>query len=383
MPEAHARLSPSAAERWFVCPGSVPLSEGIPSRTSEHAEEGTFAHGVAEQILKGEKPTCEPDMLRHVGVYVDHVNDLFANGDLRAIEKQVKASESVWGTADAIVWQEAQRTLHVVDLKYGAGVPVEVSNNLQLKIYALATLLTMKLPAQLVVGTIVQPRYNHPDGYIRSKEYDAVDLIEFHAELSQAVKLVELASLAKPTMRDASWQDAYLNPTEKGCRFCPAAPSCPKVKARAQQLAKAAFEPHQAYEPAKLSEALDFLPILEGWAKNVREFAYAEAEKGHVIPGYKLVEKRATRKWRDENEAGAVLTPILGDEAWKPVEVITPAAAEKLLSKDQKNILDQLTVKESSGHTLVHESDKREAIRVDAKAAFAAFAPTAGGPAAH
>ena len=125
----------------------------------------------------------------------------------------------------------------------------------------------------------------------------------------------------------------------------------------------------RSYDPGELAKALDFLPILEGWIKNVREFAYAEAETGHAIPDYKLVDKRATRKWRDDAAALEALTPVLGDAAWKPLEVITPAAAEKLLGK-QKSILDPLTVKESSGHTLVHTSDKREAVNIDAKSAF-------------
>lgn len=356
------------------------LSAGIPNRSSAHAEEGTFAHGVAEQILKGGQPTCEPDMLRHVKVYTDYVDELFRDGDVRAIEKRVEVLPGVWGTADAIVWQEKTRTLHIVDLKYGTGVAVEVSNNLQLKIYALAALKTMKLNAKLVVATIVQPRLPHPDGLIRSKEFDVVDLIEFHADLVEAADRVEAAwlsghSKAKADTNSQVWQEAFLSPSEKACRWCLAAPTCPKLKDKAQQMAKLVFAPtaNQVCDYAKLSEALDFAPIIEGWAKNVREFAYAEAERGAVIPGYKLVEKRATRKWRNEDEAQAVLHERLGDSCYKPIELLSPAQIEKLLPKGERETFDVLTVKESSGHTLVHESDKRDPIRVDAKAAFAAF----------
>jgi hypothetical protein len=112
------------------------------------------------------------------------------------VEQRVAVSTEVYGTADAIVWQPAKKRLHVVDLKYGAGVAVNVIGNLQLKIYALAALLTMNYDAQEVVVTIVQPRCPHPDGPIRSATYDAVDLLEFFADLEDAVKRVEEATRA-------------------------------------------------------------------------------------------------------------------------------------------------------------------------------------------
>jgi len=375
MPELHAKLSPSAAERWCVCPGSVVLSDGLPERTSAFAEEGTEAHWVAEQILNRRPVKADPNMLQFVQTYTDYVEELYREGEVKLIEQKVEAVDGCWGTADAIVWQPATATLHIVDLKYGAGVGVEVSNNLQLKIYALAALRTTKFKAKTVVATIVQPRFPHPDGPIRSKEYDVVDLIDFHADLMDAVKRVELARLhSKPgavfVVPDPSWTwyDEYLHPSEKGCRWCLAAPTCPKLKTKSQELAKQVFAAGVQYSPEALAHTLDMLPVLEGWIKNVREFAYEEAEKGNAIPGYKLVEKRATRKWRDESAAVMALDGAGIDPYEK--KIISPAVAEKALGKADRALLDELTVKESSGHTLVHDSDKRDAVRIDAKAAF-------------
>lgn len=56
---AHARLSPSSAERWMTCPGSVKLAEGIEDKGSSYAAEGTAAHELAEHILRGEMPPPE------------------------------------------------------------------------------------------------------------------------------------------------------------------------------------------------------------------------------------------------------------------------------------------------------------------------------------
>lgn len=368
---AHAKLGPSAAERWMTCPGSVVLSEGMPNKSSKFADEGTDAHALAELILLGTPPAGpDHDMLGHVMTYVDHVVDL---GGVLHIEQRVKVNDEVYGTADAVVWQENDKALHIVDLKYGAGVAVEVHGNLQLKIYALATLLTFGYPASTVTATIAQPRCPHSDGPVRSVTYDVVDLLDFHADLLDAIERVDDAKSysGKVSVR---WQDDYLTPSEKGCRWCVAAPKCPKLKSKAQDMAKQVFATGVAYDAKALAETLDFLPIIEGWIKNTREFAYAEAEKGQPIPDWKLVEKRATRKWRDSEGVAYALTKHgieISEEFMEPASIKSPAAIEKLLPKEQRALLDELCVKESSGHTLVHGSDKRPAIKVDAKSAFA------------
>ena len=369
----HAKLSPSAAERWMTCPGSVVLSEGMPNKSSSFADEGTAAHAVAEALLLGKATKADIGVVNNVMVYVDHVQSL--GGEFHA-EQRVSVNAVVYGTADAVVWQPEQAALHIVDLKYGAGVPVEVHGNLQLKIYALATLLTFKYPAHTVTSTIVQPRCPHSDGPVRSVTYDVVDLLDFHADLLDGIDRVEKArEFSKDTpVEPVLWNGTYLTPSEKGCRWCLAAPKCPKLKSKAQELAKQVFAPGLPYDPKALSETLDFLPILEGWIKNTREFAYGEAEQGRDIPQWKLVEKRATRKWREDESVVANRltenTTITHAELYDQPSIKSPAAIEKLLTKEQRALLDELCVKESSGHTLVHESDKRPAVKLDAKSAF-------------
>jgi len=190
---------------------------------------------------------------------------------------------------------------------------------------------------------------------------DLVDEVRRTEEAAEQYTSIDITKM--------QWADKYLQQGDH-CRWCPAAPVCPLLKTKAQEVAKLVFAPRQQYNAKELAETLDWLPILESWIKNVREFAYSEAEKGHSVPNYKLVEKRATRKWRDEARTIVALHEILGDEKYEPASLKTPAAIEKLLSKDQRSILDELCIKESSGHTLVHESDKREAVKLDAKSAF-------------
>src|SRR5690606_41365480 len=49
---AHALLSASQAERWINCPPSARLTEHIPDRHSEYANQGTAAHEYAEMLLR-------------------------------------------------------------------------------------------------------------------------------------------------------------------------------------------------------------------------------------------------------------------------------------------------------------------------------------------
>lgn len=380
---AHSKIGASSMKRWAACPGSVKLSEGIESRSSVFAEEGTKAHELGEKWLKeGETALAgyPIDMVEHVSVYVDAVaerQDADPTNNRLLIEQRFHLHElhsDLFGTSDAIVWQPAIGRLSVIDLKYGAGVPVEVEDNPQLLYYGLGALLANKQwkPREVEV-VIVQPRCPHPDGPVRSQVLQVVDLLEFAADLVEAVKRTEDASkmhgLAESPTYEGNWAKQYLNPGDH-CRWCPAAAICPSQRSKAQELAKIAFAPGVPYDAQQLADTLEWLPILEAWIKNTREFAYAEAEKGHDIPRHKLVEKRATRKWRDEAQAVEWMRANHINPFGEP-PVISPATLEKQLPKEQRGLLDELCIKESSGHTLVHESDKREAIKVDAKSAFA------------
>ena len=400
-PALHSKLPPSGAERWMTCPGSVVLSEGMPGDDSEYAGEGTRAHAFAERWLllhlaqHGAKPSPstpeEVEMFRHIKIYIEECLNLIAKDSKVYVEKRVAISQDVYGTADFICWCPQTRTLYVRDLKYGAGIPVPIERSIQLRIYALAALLTMKLPAAVINIGIVQPRYDHPDGFVRSMDFEAADLLDLYADVLEAVGRTTQAKLEEGAK---NWDSAYLQPSEKGCRWCLAAPKCPAIKNRAQALAKQVFGPppdmipigellppatKPAYNSLELARALDFMPILEAWIKNTREFAYNEAEKGIEIPDYKLVDKQAVRKWKEGLPAlGYALAKHLGCEeslVWKPKELINVGDAEKLApgknAKERAAMLDSFVERKSSGHTLVHVSDKRDPVRIDAKAAFA------------
>jgi len=226
---------------------------------------------------------------------------------------------------------------------------------------------------------------------VRSVDFDTAELLDLHADVLDAVTRVvsaeagELLSPAGPKKGTKGWEDKFLNPSEKGCRWCLAAPKCPLLKRKAQELAKQVFAPGLPYDPLELARTLDFLPILEAWIKNTREFAYGEAEKGNEVPDYKLVEKQAVRKWAGSVDQ-AELARLLGvteAELLKPAELINVGEAVKLApgknAKERDAVLEPFVERKSSGHTLVHVSDKRDPVRIDAKAAFAETPAIAAG----
>lgn len=372
MNAAHSKLGASGMYRWAKCPGSVREIANAPAAVeSEYAREGTHAHALAARCLTGGtnsgmwigktfnydglKFKVDREMAEAVQVYIDAVDA--HPGDMQ-VEQRFDLSSihsGCFGTADCVIWQEDTATLVVIDYKHGAGIPVEVRNNPQLLYYGLGALISSNRPVVKVKLVIVQPRCDHADGPVRSWEIDALELMDF---------AIDLKSYAVATEDPKA-------PLVSGdhCRFCPAAKDCPALERRSQELAKAEFSAVLSYDPKALSDALHAMDAIEAKIKAVREFAYAEAEAGRCAPGWKLVAKRARRKWRDEGEVIATFQDTLGDDLFEPRAVKSPAQLEKAIGKET---VAQYAIAESSGHVLVPESDKRPAVKLLARDEFTA-----------
>lgn len=377
----HSPIGASSMYRWAECPGSVALSATVPPQeSSAYAEEGTEAHELAAKWLtsNGKTPDCDDDeMLDNVRVYVDYVYGLLGSKCKLFVEHGFDLSDvypGAYGTNDAAVYDGVNKILHVIDLKYGAGIYVSAKNNPQLRYYALGALLELQKEGhevETVVMTIVQPRCTTIEGPARSETIDAVDLMEFAADLVMYAKRT-----AEPNA-----------PLKAGdhCRFCPAINICPEVQNVKQMVAKSEFaaadEKHPVMEgtipPHKLAEYIKAVPLLKAMIERIDAYAYAEARAGRPVPGYKLVEKRANRKWINETEVSLFLgsLKVSDDDIFEPRKIRTPAQMEKKLPSHYQ-MLTKFVTKESSGLVLVPEEDKRPAFKPDAKKEFAA-APVA------
>lgn len=374
----HSPIGASSMHRWGNCPGSIKLSKGLKSISSAYADEGTKAHEAAAAMLNFEyksdfKYTLPDELKQSVGLYIETIGRDTAGvfGFKIFIEQWCDLSrihKDLGGTADCIIHYPKEKLLRVYDYKHGAGVSVEVEQNEQLMYYALGALLETKATCKEVEIVIVQPRCDHPDGVVRRWRFDTIELLDFAADLKDKA---QATTNPNAPLKPGDW-----------CRWCPAAGICPELNQKALALAKTEFSPALSYDPNKLSQILSWLPVLEGWIKSTREFAYGEALHGRCPPGYKLVQKRATRKWRDEALVSKALSQnfqesIIRDCFTEP-ELKSPAQLEKVIGKTDhaKKFLEEHTVSESSGTALAEESDKRPPLKLDAKSEFTALAGT-------
>ena len=129
----------------------------------------------------------------------------------------------------------------------------------------------------------------------------------------------------------------------------------------------------------QLGEIMQNVMLVEDWCRRVKEHAHNEAIHGRMPTGFKLVAKRATRKWRDEEEAATKLYAlyVLEDEDIYVRSMKSPAKIEPLLpGKNQKEraaCIESLVTKESSGTTLAPDNDPRAAVQADAAGEFGAI----------
>lgn len=341
-----ARLRPSSMYRWFECPGSVRLSEGIEQTTSVAAQEGTAAHALAEKcLLLGEKPEyylgqiiegveVTGEMVDAVRVYVNLVRSESGRPEAKL------SFDGISGTADFLRIDEGQVT--VVDFKYGKGLAVEVERNKQLMFYALAA----SGGQRNVIIVIVQPRCPHPDGPIRYAEYTREEMQAFREELRAAVKRVAKADKAKDITKHLKEGDH--------CRFCPAAATCPKLKAIATDAAKKVFT--EASRADDLAEALRLVAVLKPWIKSVEDTALAQAKSGNTLPGYALQPTYSNRRWIDEPSViKAVLSADPTLAIFESQKLKSPAQLEKLLPKDMRYLVKELTTTDNTGVKLVKD----------------------------
>lgn len=373
----HALLSPSGAYRWIHCPGSALACVDIPDPGSPYAAEGTFAHEIAAATLLGLSLqsflgfsrngfTADQEMLDHIQVYVDYVRELaWIPGATLRIEERVHFDRTTYGTADSVIHVAPQRTLHVVDLKFGQGVGVDADNNAQLRIYGLAALRTFQLDSvQEVHLHIVQPRYGAGEPSVEIMSRGALE--EWAEEVIEPAKSLALDDQAPRSA--GPW-----------CRFCKAAPVCSTLRAYGVSQAVGVFEDPKTLAPAKtprdpktltpetISGLLEAFPLVEHWIKVVREHAHNLASSGVGVPGHKLVRKQGLRRWTDEALAEDLLRVHIGDAAVTS-KVVTPAAAERALKKNPElwSIVAPLVEIPDRGTALVPESDKRPAWSPDA-----------------
>lgn len=382
----HALLSASGANRWLACPPSAKLEEQFPDTTSDAAREGTLAHELAELKVRNyfyttdfgkrklnaavkklqKEDLWQDEMMGYTDQYLDYIRVVAMADRIQGtaeIEKRVdfgRWAPGGFGTADCLLLKGNQ--LHVIDFKYGKGVPVSAEENPQMMLYALG--------ARDMYGIlyhfdefhlhIIQPRIDNVSEWTCTEE-----------------ELLEFGSYVKERSALAIDGAGEFCPGESQCRFCRARSRC---AARAEHNVKLAFSPDLGKKPPLISNGQmgEYLRLGAGvakWLAELKDCALAECLAGNDVPGWKAVEGRSTREWTDMDAAFEVLekSGVAPEEMLWERKPLTLAQVEKMIGKkDFQDTVGSYVAVRRGKPALVQEADSREAItnKITAEEAF-------------
>ena len=369
---SHSPVGASSSKRWMSCPASVRLSEGIENKSSDYAKEGTRAHEFAEFCLeKGIDPLefigkefqdlpVSEEMAEAIKIYTDY---LLKESKGKELEIETKfcldrIDKDLFGTNDACI-VDPFISMNIIDLKYGKGLKVNAEENTQLMYYALGV---WDGECEDITLTIVQPRRPDSEGNcIHEWKTNGDRLRKFEKELKEAVSKTRDPK-CKPVAGDH-------------CRFCLAAPTCEGLRNKAMEVASTTFEEVTIDLPKpkeltkkQLTKALQGAKLLSTWIKSVESYGEQLLNQGQKIDGFKLVKKRAIRKWKEDIDGQLEdLESIFGENIYEPKKLKSPAKLEKIVGK--KNI-EEYTYKPETGTTVAPSSDKRPEVEAEVKRIF-------------
>ena len=366
---AHSPVGGSTAKRVINCTASVALCEKYPNNESEFAAEGTTCHEAIDLIMQG-KTEKDTDVIGLTFNGRVLTQDLFDEAIAPALETFDRLQDELggidffneqrvtfpgidnaFGTVD-IVGTAKDRSI-VLDWKFGRGVAVEAEANEQLMYYAFAAAHTAPTDKffdrhKPIEVFIVQPRVKDGEPFTRWMT-TWMQLEAFALELRRAV---EIAATPEAEFRLGAW-----------CKFCNGQPGCDLYQNRVRQIGKLTRDELTD----NIAEWLPYADDMIAWGENIKKLAHDLLEQGATIPGYKLVNKRANRSWKDEEKALKYFSKIGLPAADRHVKkIISPAQAETALKRNglPADLPDALVDKVSSGTTLAPDSDKRPAVPI-------------------
>ena len=357
----HSPCSPSSSFRWTKCTKSARINAEADDRGSPYAQQGTDAHSLCEHLVKkalgrrSRDPTenltwYDQEMQESAEGYRDFVMEAIEDikkscpNPFIGIEQQLDFSDWVpegYGTGDCII--VADGIAHIIDFKYGIGLPVKATENTQLMCYGLGILETFGNLYNInrIRLSIYQPRRENVDTWEISTE----DLLKWADEVLKPA--AELAYAGEGEYKAGDH-----------CIFCRIKDTCRERADYYMELMK-----HELEDPAELTddEIALILPKVEGlvsWATDLKEYVLQQAISGRKYKGFKVVEGRATRKYTDEAKVADVVEKAGYDPYEKKVLGIT-AMTKELGKKKFEELLGGLVYKPKGKPVLVSDDDKR------------------------
>lgn len=246
----------------------------------------------------------QPEMDRFTDEYVEYVKEIAFSmpaAPTMMVEKRLDYSAYApegFGTGDCVMLQGTE--LHIVDFKYGKGVPVKAEGNPQLALYALGALAEYGFiyPVEKIVLHIVQPRISNIDRWETTVE-------EITAWGGWVKERAELAYKGEGEFHEGTWCDSC---------FCKIAGTCRHRAEKHLQLMETAMgkdnlvTDYSTLSDEEIGAILKKAQFLASWVKKLESYAQNRLLEGGQIPGWKLVEGRSNRTFTDTEAAfGAIV----------------------------------------------------------------------------
>lgn len=384
---AHAKLGPSAADRWMTCTASVALIERLiaagelsesdyedeqaeeldegeiiesgidayadvvfnPDQGSIFSAEGTVLHEIRQMCLDlGLDPMAfagktftedkfsfviDEDMLDRLVEGIDWIREHTQTPDV-----EIRVDLSSWlprqfGTCDTGWYAARNKTLYISDYKNGIGKPVAAEGNKQLRLYALGYWDQIGRPlTETVLLNIDQPRA----GGMKFWEFPFEELLEFGEEVKKVFARIDSG-------------DVEFVPTASGCQWCPVKKTkrgCAAYNLWMLRFIGAGIEdvnsPPRFKDPAQMPRAVRYHIVrnssaIRAWLAELYDNSLAAAIDGDPDPGSKAIEGSAGRRhFPDEEAAKRILVRALGRKAFKPRSIIGITDIEKLIKPGRK-----------------------------------------------
>lgn len=387
----HAKYGGSTYTRTLNCPPWVKFCDPLPEReSSEDADRGTLLHIAMDRIYREDADFDARSLIGSTYKSQTLTAELYDEKIIPAIaaveeiferygvaedgflcESRVVISDLSWGTADLLATgsflppdesdgkavSEFVRVGICLDYKFGDGIPVDAFENDQGRFYSAAAAITEETARffseiDILVIAIVQPNDRGQEDFTLW-ERPSGELAATYQEALAAELYAEQVDPADPCQfAKGDW-----------CRFCAGNGLCPPTSGALSAIRRLDVT---APDILKLIPTFDDLAEMEVSIKAIRSLVHSQIEEGVDVKGFKIVPKRASRSYTDEEIVRAIVKrsrKIKREDAYKD-SLLPPAQLEKMckrLGLDFEKLFGAHIQKVSSGTTLAAADDKRSA----------------------
>ena len=354
MPTEHKKFGGSTATRTLACPAWPNVAALAPDidRTSPAAERGTMLHDIMEAHYTTDEPIEElcKDLSEDDRTAIDYaynateaVLDKYQVDEL-VCEEMVTLDTDVGGSADMIA--AGPDAVLVIDYKFGHN---PVTSTDQFQFYALAAMNTASTQDMFrnrqVVSVIIQPAVSATAiEHAHSQE----DLQTFHRDLMTAIKLSRTGTVA--------------GTVGEHCKYCAGAPYC---DAKRNQVA--GFVALDKGDADQLAAGMDLVAQMKAQIRAIEGEVFKCLEHGLPVEGWKLVLKKGTRHWTDEDAVRHKLRYNNHAKKAMYIEEKLRTAPQVTAALDKAGVdidLSEFISNASTGTTIAPETDKRPAIEI-------------------